>query len=83
MGCVINGDDLSYKRCYLLLALGGTDVLGGVSNDFLFHYTHKTLLRLDMERHCAFWKLLNAHCMVSLSGQHILAGMTFILVFLL
>lgn len=66
-GSVINGDDLSYKLCYLLLALGGTDVLGGVSNNFLFHYTHKTLLRLDMERHCAFRKLLNAHCMVSLS----------------
>ncbi len=52
---------------YLLLALGGTGILVGGCHNFLLHHTHKALLRLGMEGHCALGQLLDAHCMVPLS----------------
>lgn len=52
---------------YLLFALGGTGILVAVCHNFLVHHTHKALLRLGMEGHCAFGQLLYAHCMVPLS----------------
>ncbi len=59
--------------CYLLFALGGTGILVGGCHNFPLHYTHKALLRLGMEGHCALRQLLDAHCVVPLSRQHILA----------
>lgn len=56
---------------YLILALGGTGIL--VSHKLSFNHTHKTLLRLGVEGHCAFGQLLDAHGMVPLSRQHVLA----------
>ena len=57
---------------YLFLALGGGGILGGGCHYFLLHYTHKSLLRLGMEGHCALGQLLDAYCVVPLSRQHIL-----------
>ncbi|KAF3860075.1 hypothetical protein F7725_000330, partial [Dissostichus mawsoni] len=47
-------------------------ILGGGCHYFLLHYTHKSLLRLGMEGHCALGQLLDAYCVVPLSRQHIL-----------
>lgn len=57
---------------YLFFALCGTGILGGC-HDFLLHHTHEALLRLGMEGHGALGQLLDAHCVVPLSRQHILA----------
>lgn len=56
---------------YLILALGGTGIF--VSHNLSLNHTHKALLRLCVEGHCAFRQLLDAHGMVPLSRQHVLA----------
>lgn len=57
---------------YLLLALGGTGILRGCHHFFL-NYADETLLRLRVEGHGALGQLLDAHGVVPLCRQHILA----------
>ena len=61
-----------FQLSYLLLSLAGTGVLGRRGRHFLLHHTCKTLLRLRVKRHGALRQLLDAHCVVPLSGQHVL-----------
>lgn len=55
----------------LLLALGGAGVL--IGHDLLLHHAQEALLRLRVEGHGAFGQLLDAHGVVPLSRQHVLA----------
>lgn len=73
LGCVGDEDTWTWtlRRAYLLLALGGTGVL--IGHDLLLHHAKEALLRLRVEGHGAFGQLLDAHGVVPLSRQHVLA----------
>ena len=60
----------SVRLAYLLFVFVGTGILRCHS---VLHHTHKSLFRLSVEGHRALRKLLDAHSVVSLSRQHILA----------
>lgn len=61
----------SARWTHLVLALGGTGVL--IGHHLLLHHAEEALLGLRVEGHGAFGQLLDAHGVVPLSRQHVLA----------
>lgn len=59
------------RRPHLFFALGGTGVL--IGHHLLLHHAEEALLGLRVEGHSAFGQLLDAHGVVPLSRQHVLA----------